>query len=185
MRFLARNKHWSPFRHIMVQFRVRAPEFVMRQWYKHVVGAETTSGYPTKDHAWNEISGRYKPVNEFHIPRVWREQSEDKKQGSSGVLEDALQDRATEVYAEAMQEVTAAYDTLKSLGVAKEQARLILPLSQYTEVYWTASFQAIANFIELRDDTHAQEEIREYAHAMREMMDSLYPETMDAWFRDA
>lgn len=183
MRYLARNKHWSPFRHIMVQFRVRAPEFVMRQWYKHVVGAETTSSYPTKDHAWNEISGRYKPVDEFHFPQIWREQSEDNKQGSSGVISERDQVQARDVYAEALGQAVAAYRQLMALGVAKEQARLILPLSQYTEVYWTASFQAIANFIELRDDTHAQEEIRQYAHEMREIMDELYPETMGAWFR--
>ena len=56
--YLAKHKHFSPFRHLVVQFHIKAPEFVMRQWYKHVVGAETTSSHITKDHAWNEISGR-------------------------------------------------------------------------------------------------------------------------------
>ena len=77
VRYLAENKHYSPFRHIIVQFHVKAPEFVMRQWYKHVVGIETSSSYPTKDHAWNEISGRYVPVNDFYIPEKWRAQSDD------------------------------------------------------------------------------------------------------------
>ena len=49
VRFLAKHKHFSPFRHMVVQFHLKAPEFVMRQWYKHVVGIETTSSYPTKD----------------------------------------------------------------------------------------------------------------------------------------
>ena len=73
--YLAKHKHFSPFRHLVVQFHIKAPEFVMRQWYKHVVGIETTSSYPTKDHAWNEISGRYVPIEEYYIPTVWRQQS--------------------------------------------------------------------------------------------------------------
>ena len=72
VRFLAKNKHFSPFRHLVVQFHIKAPEFVMRQTYKHVVGIEATSSYPTKDHAWNEISGRYVPVEEYYIPDIWR-----------------------------------------------------------------------------------------------------------------
>ena len=82
VRFLAKYKHYSPFRHMVVQFHVKAPEFVMRQWYKHVVGIETSSSSSTKDHAWNEISGRYKPVNEFYEPTVWRKQSKSSKQAS-------------------------------------------------------------------------------------------------------
>ena len=61
-KFLIKHKHFSPFRHQHVMMIIKAPEFVMRQWYKHVVGIETTSTHPTKDHAWNEISGRYIPV---------------------------------------------------------------------------------------------------------------------------
>ena len=57
-KFLIKHKHFSPFRHQHVMMIIKAPEFVMRQWYKHVVGIETTSDHPTKDHAWNERSGR-------------------------------------------------------------------------------------------------------------------------------
>jgi thymidylate synthase (FAD) len=74
------------------------------------------------------------------------------------------------------------YKDLLDLGVAKEQARIILPLNQYTEVYWTASFQAIMNFIELRDEPTAQWEIREYAIAMKRMMEEIYPEVTKIWF---
>jgi len=80
VKYLAKYKHYSPFRHLQVQFHIKAPEFVMRQWYKHVVGIETSSSHSTKDHAWNEISGRYVPVEDFYTPDVWRKQSEDKKQ---------------------------------------------------------------------------------------------------------
>jgi len=179
VQYLAENKHWSPFRHIIVQFHVKAPEFVMRQWYKHVVGIETSSGYPTKDHAWNEISGRYVPVQDFYFPEKWRKQSEDNKQASEGEIPE--QETARNILNETMEYLNLQYNKLLELGVAKEQARIILPLNQFTEVYWTASFQAIMNFISLRDDTHAQWEIREYAIAMKEFMIELFPETTKIW----
>ena len=97
VRYLAKHKHFSPFRHLVVQFHIKAPEFVMRQWYKHVVGIETTSSYATKDHAWNEISGRYVPVEEYYIPKSWRQQSEDNKQASEGAI--FSQEEAAEAYA--------------------------------------------------------------------------------------
>ena len=179
VRYLAKNKHYSPFRHLMVQFHIKAPEFVMRQWYKHVVGAETTSSYSTKDHAWNEISGRYVPIEEYYIPENWRQQSEDSKQASVGAI--AQQEEASECYAKAIQIGRHYYERLLELGVAKEQARIVMPLSQYTEVFWTASFQAIVNFIELRDEPTAQWEIREYAKVLKEQMSSIYPKTMQIW----
>jgi thymidylate synthase (FAD) len=181
VRYLAKHKHFSPFRHMVVQFHLKAPEFVMRQWYKHVVGIETTSSYPTKDHAWNEISGRYTPVSDYYIPEIWRKQSEDNKQASEGELDKLQQKRMTHLYERYLFEVERVYDTMVDAGMAKEQARVVLPLSQYTEVYWTASFQAIMNFIELRDETTAQWEIQEYAKCLKEMMYDIYPETIKIW----
>ncbi|MEO8447996.1 MAG: FAD-dependent thymidylate synthase, partial [bacterium] len=81
-----------------------------------------------------------------------------------------------------MNDILNSYQKLLDLGVAKEQARMLLPLNQYTEVYWTASFQAIMNFIDLRDEATAQWEIREYAIAMKELMYDIYPETTSVWF---
>ena len=181
VRYLAKHKHFSPFRHMMVQFHLKAPEFVMRQWYKHVVGIETTSSYPTKDHAWNEISGRYIPVKEYYIPEVWRKQSEDNKQASEGELDDLHQKRMNHLYDRYLKDVERVYDTMVQTGMAKEQARIVLPLSQYTLVWWTASFQSIMNFIELRDETTAQWEIREYAKVLKEIMLEIYPETTKIW----
>ena len=151
----------------------------MRQWYKHVVGIETTSSYSTKDHAWNEISGRYVPVEEYYIPENWRQQSEDSKQASIGSVKE--QEEATEAYVKAIQVGKHYYEKLLKLGVAKEQARIVMPLSQYTEVYWTASFQAIMNFIELRDEPTAQWEIREYAKVLKSIMFDIYPTTTQIW----
>ena len=86
--YLAKHKHYSPFRHLQIQFHIKAPEFVMRQWYKHIVGIETTSNSSVKDHAWNEISGRYVQYQDFYEPDVWRKQSKDNKQASEGHFED-------------------------------------------------------------------------------------------------
>ena len=181
VRYLAKYKHYSPFRHLQVQFHIKAPEFVMRQWYKHVVGIETTSNASTKDHAWNEISGRYVPVEDFYVPSVWRKQSEDNKQASEGVLDDLQQKRMESTFNEYMRQVEMSYDRMLAAGVAKEQARIILPLNQYTEVYWTASFQAIMNFIELRNEKTSQIEIQEYAKVLLELMRSVYPKTTELW----
>ena len=180
-RFLIKHKHFSPFRHQHIMVIIKAPEFVLRQWYKHVVGIETTSTHATKDHAWNEISGRYVEVEDFYYPDVWRKQSEDNKQASEGELDDLQQKRMSLVYETYMTQVEMAYETMISSGVAKEQARIVLPLSQYTQVWWTASFQSIMNFIELRDEPTSQVEIQEYARAMKKIMLETFPETTKLW----
>ena len=180
-KFLIKHKHFSPFRHQHVMMILKAPEFVMRQWYKHVVGIETTSSSVTKDHAWNEISGRYIPVQEYYYPEVWRKQSDDNKQASEGELDDLQQKRMSLVYNTFMNQVEMAYESMVNAGMAKEQARIVLPLSQYTLVYWTASFQSIMNFIELRDEPTAQWEIQQYAKALKEIMLDAFPETTKLW----
>ncbi|MFL2932896.1 MAG: FAD-dependent thymidylate synthase [Nitrososphaerales archaeon] len=180
--FLAKHKHYSPFRHMVVQFHIKAPEFVMRQWYKHVVGIETTSSSATKDHAWNEISGRYVPVKDFYKPLVWRQQSTDNKQGSGEDMPENINQECQQIFDNFMINVDESYENLLKLGVAKEQARTILPLNQYTEVYWTASFQAIMNFLELRTEKTAQWEIQQYAQAIKQLVSKIYPETTNIWF---
>ena len=180
-KFLMKHKHFSPFRHQHVMMIIKAPEFVLRQWYKHVVGIETTSTHSTKDHAWNEISGRYVEVEDFYFPEVWRKQSEDNKQASDGQLEGIDSDVAKNIYEDHMRLTIQHYETLLMKGVAKEQARIILPLSQYTQVWWTASFQSIMNFIELRDEPTSQVEIQEYARALKEIMLETFPETTKLW----
>ncbi len=180
-KFLIKHKHFSPFRHQHIMVIIKAPEFVLRQWYKHVVGIETTSTHATKDHAWNEISGRYVEVEDFYYPDVWRKQSEDNKQASEGELDDLQQKRMSLAYKTYMNQVEMVYDHMISSGVAKEQARIVLPLSQYTQVWWTASFQSVMNFIELRDEPTAQVEIQEYARALKKIMLDAFPETTKLW----
>ena len=180
-KFLIKHKHFSPFRHQHVMLIIKAPEFVLRQWYKHVVGIETTSTHATKDHAWNEISGRYVEVEDFYFPEVWRKQSEDNKQASEGQLEGIDASLAKNIYEDHMRLTLQHYETLLMKGVAKEQARIVLPLSQYTQVWWTASFQSVMNFIELRDEPTAKWEIQQYAKVLKEIMLETFPETTKLW----
>ena len=183
-KFLIKHKHFSPFRHQHVMMIIKAPEFVMRQWYKHVVGIETTSDHPTKDHAWNEISGRYKPVNDFYMPKIWRKQSASSKQASDGTLDDEANKEINDLFMNYMRESMHVYEEMIKKGVAKEEARIVLPLNQYTEVIWTCSAQALLNFIELRDEPTAQVEIRDYAVKMREIVKERFPVLHDVWFEE-
>jgi len=183
IKYLIKHKHFSPFRHQHCMFIIKAPEFVMRQWYKHVVGVETTSAHSTKDHAWNEISGRYVPYDEFYNPQFFRKQSEDNKQASDGLVTDQIMART--LWCEAQDQAIISYKKMLEMGVAREQARSILPLTLYTKVYWTASFQSIMNFIELRDEATSQLEIQEYARVLKDIMQDVFPKTTQAWFEVA
>ena len=178
-KFLIKHKHFSPFRHQHIMLIIKAPEFVMRQAYKHVVGIETTSDHPTKDHAWNEISGRYVAYEDFYEPTEFRAQSDDNKQASEGLIEE--QDKANRYWKEAQNKAVDNYNKLLKMGVAKEQARSILPLTVYTKVWWTASFQSIMNFIELRNEKTAQWEIQQYAKVLKEIMLEVFPKTTKIW----
>ena len=179
--YLVKHRHYSPFRHVFLRFRISAPEFVMRQWYKHVVGAEWTSAHPSQLHGWNEISGRYVVQDEIYTPTTWRRQSTDNKQGSDGPLEPEIQPLCVAVYQEACDNAQRNYRELVSLGVAKEQARMVLPLSVMTKVVWTCSLQAAIHFVDLRKDPHAQEEIREFAEQMEVILKEKFPVTWKAF----
>lgn len=181
VRYLAKYKHYSPFRHLQIQFHIKAPEFVMRQWYKHVVGIETTSNSSTKDHAWNEISGRYVEYDEFYQPSVYRKQSSDNKQASEGQFVGSEERQAHANWTQAHAMTLSAYKQMIKMGMAKEQARCILPLTLYTEVYWTASFQSVMNFIELRNEKTAQIEIQQYAKVLLALMHASFPKTTEIW----
>ena len=169
IRYLATHEHTSPFRHAYLQFHVKAPIFVFRQWMKHQVGC-----------SWNEISGRYVefPEDEFHVPSLFRQQAVVNKQGSEGAVAD--QKAATAAYLDSCKASVAAYKQLLELGVCREQARCVLPLGLYSEVYWTTSLQAVAHFIRLRSESHAQWEIQEYARAVRALVEPRFPASLAA-----
>lgn len=168
--YLAEHDHTSPFRIPHVVLHIKAPIFVMRQWMRYNVGC-----------SWNEVSRRYVDTDpEFHAPSGWRTQSKNLKQGSDGVLTMADCVRAERIYQRSCVKAVETYFDLLELGVAKEQAREVLPLALYTEVYWTASLQAVAHFLNQRLDPHAQWEIREYAKAVKELVLPLYPHSLNA-----
>lgn len=164
IRYLAAHEHTSPFRHTSLTFHVKAPIFVFRQWMKHRIGSE-----------FNEISGRYVefPEDDFYVPEIFRKQSENNKQGSYGMIDH--QSSAQEAFLESMNASVTRYKELISLGVCKEQARCVLPVGMYSEVYWTVSLQAAAHFIRLREEAHAQYEIQLYAAAVKEIVSTLFP----------
>jgi thymidylate synthase (FAD) len=182
LRYLIRHQHTSPFRHVMFRFRIKAPEFVMRQWYKHVVGAEWTSCHPSQLHGWNEVSGRYVVMDEFYVPESWRKQSANKKQGCDGeIFEEDTQTDLNQLYTNTMNQIETCYQKLLDHGVANEMARCILPLTIYTEVMWTVSLQALLHFVSLRTSDTTQYELREYANVLYEILKTKFPETTTAW----
>jgi thymidylate synthase (FAD) len=175
IKYLAQHKHWSPFRHVQLQFHCKVPEFVARQWYKHVVGIAYSEG-ATNDHAWNEISLRYVDAGDFdfYTPlEGFRKQSASNKQASTDeLIVDATLHQA---YIAQSQQSFTLYNQLVEAGVAKEQARGLLPLNLYTEFYWTVSLQALVNFIHLRQHEGAQYEIRCYADALEQLTQLVVP----------
>jgi thymidylate synthase (FAD) len=164
IKYLAEHEHTSPFRHSHLTFHVKAPIFVLRQWMKHKIASE-----------FNEISGRYTEFasDEFYLPETFRQQAKVNKQGSEGVVEDNT--KAQLIYSRACKNALIEYKKLLDLGVCREQARGILPVGMYSEVYWTVSLQAVAYFIHLRKDGHAQWEIQQYAEAVEQFVKDLFP----------
>jgi len=198
--YLAKNKHMSPFRHPQICFHLKAPEMMMRQAYKHVVGIDWTSGAPPiKDHAWNEISGRYVMYDDVYEPVEFRPQSESNKQGSDdGDLSDVITSvddmfveddiltrelsrrSVRDIYQLSIARSKFAYQALVDAGVAKEQARLVMPFATFTEVIWTCSLEAVMHFVKLRQHSHAQYEIREFADAVATLTEECFPFTFKA-----
>ena len=175
--YLAKHKHWSPFRHVQLQFHCKVPEFVARQWYKHVVGIAYSEG-ASPDHAWNEISLRYVDASDFDVytPQGgFRTQSPSNKQASTDALVPDPAQALRQAYQAQLHQSLALYQQLVEQGVAKEQARAVLPLAIYTEFYWTVSLQALTNFIHLRKHPGAQYEIRLYADALESLTQLVVP----------
>jgi thymidylate synthase (FAD) len=182
IKYLITNKHYSPFRQIFIRIHIKAPEFVMRQIYRHIVGIEVTSTYPSQLHGFNEISGRYVEMDEYYIPNQWRIQSKNNKQGSDGELSISENRECQEMYKKTLDIIIQNYnDLIHHHHVAKEQARILLPLSIYTEAIWTLSLQAMFNFVELRMDSHAQYEIREYAKLLHSFLQEQFPIVCKYW----
>jgi len=163
--YLAEHDHWSPFGHPQVTLHMKMPIFVARQFMRSNVGI-----------VYNEVSRRYVDTPpEFYFPDKWRSRPEKSiKQGSGDPLTPAEQIDAHTMYG-VLREVVGAYDTLLKIGVAPEMARMVLPLSTYTEMWATMSLAAAARVCRLREHEHAQWEIQEYARAISSLIEPLFP----------
>lgn len=167
---LMREGHSSPFRHGYFQFHVECPIFVMRQLQKHQAG-----------HSFNETSGRYSEIGpEFYQPTQLREQvggamSYTYKPMHDGDAEKLIHDQQRASW--------AAYRVLLNKGVAKEQARAVLPVGTYTEAVWSLNPLALLNFLELRAAEQAQEEIQVIAQQVDSALLATMPATYEAFYR--
>ena len=176
--YLAAHKHMSPFRHVQCTLILQGiPEFILRQLYKHQVGISYTAGdFKEAATVWNEVSGRYVEFDvDFFDPPPFRQQHPNNKQASvkDRYIHNEAEARAT--YKAAMDMAYHSYHKLLSLGVCKEQARLVLPLSFKTSVIWTASLEALAHFVKLRSHEGAQVEIQTLAEIVHEIIKEVAP----------
>lgn len=165
--YLLRNEHTSPFEQVTLTFHAKMPVFVARQWVRH------------RTARLNEISGRYSVMkDEFYVPAAENlaPQSTDNKQGRgeealppelAGPIIDRMQSQQSAAY--------AAYSELIDDGIAREIARINLPLSVYTEWYWQIDLHNLFHFLRLRLDPHAQYEIRAYAEVMYNIAKEVAP----------
>lgn len=208
LKYLIKEKHHSPLRHSYITFHVKLPLAINAQWIKHQVGCGYSGeGWNQISHRY--IDGTKEATKfDFYFPDGFRRQSSDNRQASLDekvypILDDTEwgnyieysreidENGANVAYAVDALDVMKAishetfflYETLVKLGVAKEQARMILPQNVYTEVYWTCSLQAVLNFISLRKHNGAQYEIRKYAEAIEELLKPYFPATMYLWER--
>lgn len=165
--YLMKNKHATPFEHVIFKFRIKAPIFVTREWMRH------------RWSSFNEMSMRYHvpPVIDYYIPS-----SKDirKQVGKPGAytFEEIDDPELKSLVIRRMQELIGyanlVYRDFLDLGVAKEVARCVLPVSQYTEFIWTVNARSLINFISLRNESNAQYEIQQYA----EVIESFFAEIM-------
>lgn len=161
--YLAKHKHYSPFNHAFLSFRVKAPIFVARQLVKH------------KFLPWNEVSRRYvDDTPEFYFPEQWRKKSIDKKQGSDS--EPVEMNHACAVSSNTIaQSCLVLYQALLDEGVAPEQARMVLPQNIMTEWIWSGTLGAFCDMLRLRLDPHTQKETQDVAKLIANEVQALFP----------
>lgn len=172
IRYLVNHKHIAPFRHPQLQFRIECPIFVERQLFKHQVGLSA-----------NSISGRYVDFSDKYWEiKTLRKQSKSSKQGSEGEIDrpDLIKDIHDHI-----ENGAKLYSKLCEAEVAKEQARIILPLALETQFIWTGSLLSYLHFWDLRLKSDTQYETREIAQEMLTLVQSIegdpFAHTLAAW----
>lgn len=165
--YLLRHQHTSPFEQVVMTFHVKMPIFVARQWVRHRTGR------------MNEVSGRYSIMKEeFYVPEADKvsPQSKDNKQGrATEAFDSETANKIINQLSEGQKSAYENYSELLDSGLAREVARINLPLSLYTEFYWEMDLHNLFHFLKLRLDSHAQYEIRVYAEVMLEMCKKVAP----------
>lgn len=163
IKYLAEHNHWTPFAHVQLQFRIKAPVFVARQLVKHQIGL-----------VWNEVSRRYYDGEpEFFTPsrNHWRTRPKkgQSKQGSNPDV--------TRIYnvKPLYQSILNTYNDMLERGIAPEMARMILPQSMFTEWIWTGSLVAFARVCKLRCAKDAQQETRIVADEIDKLCQERFP----------
>lgn len=168
--FLLANGHETPFEHSVFKFHIKCPIFVARQWFRHRIAS------------YNEISGRYAEMKEeFCLPERLRTQKA--RNYVYNELDDEMNDELRQKIAQHYDAAFHLYQELLDKGVAKEHARIVLPLSLYTQFYWTINSRALMNFLNLRMEEHAQYEIRQYANVISNIFLERMPWTHEAFMK--
>ncbi len=167
IRYLLRHKHTSPLEMVEFKFHIKIPIALARQHIRH-----RTANV-------NEMSARYSVMpDEFYLPIAIRGQSDKNKQCSEGILDHS---HFSAILAESSYEAYTDYENAIENGVSREMARLILPVNLYTEMYWKIDLHNLLHYIRLRNHSHAQAEIQEYAKAMLELITPHVPLTVEAF----
>lgn len=173
---LYRDKHTSPFEMVKLKLYLKMPIFIARQYVRH------------RMQSLNELSARYRELSDqFYIPSHWRKQNPDPhdKQGSIAIHEwvPRTEDGASaaEVVESACKNAFWAYKELLNAGVAREMARMVLPLNIYTEMVVCWDLKNLLHFLTLREDKHAQWEHQQYGLAIKQICIDLFPWTMAAY----
>lgn len=170
--YLMRHMHTSPFEQVVLTFHIKCPIFVARQWIRH------------RTARLNEISGRYSVMkDEFYVPAPdqVRMQSKRNKQVGEGEVDAETAQRIIDLFIEEQSHVFKKYEQTLDDGVARELARINLPLSLYTEFYWQIDLHNLFHFVRLRSDWHAQYEIRVYSDAMARCAQAVAPHAFSSF----
>jgi thymidylate synthase (FAD) len=168
VRYLADHDHWTPFAHSMISLRIKAPISIRTQLFKHKVGFVE-----------NEVSRRYVSYEpDLYYPFFRGKPTNGAKQGSETFIEDPKTKLTIDkLYRDSAEKALEVYDELIEAGVAPEQARFVLPQGVYTEWIWTGSLSAYARVYTQRTDPHAQWEVQQYAKAIGQIIEPLFPES--------
>lgn len=170
--FLMREWHTSPFEQPALVFEVKAPLFVFRQWHRH------------RTAKLNEASGRYMELPEdVYTPAYERiaAQSTSNKQGSGAELSSDVKDLFLEMHHKQTEAAFESYHSYLENGVARELARIDLPLSTYSVMVWQMDMHNLLHFLRLRMDSHSQQEIRDYANAIADVVKVAFPKVWAAF----